>query len=89
MVVEEEGMGWPAEAPVEYVTGTVSVVEREIVVAGWVDAMGPAVTALEKSLGAGVTAGEVAGVGTKVIVFGTWVTIPGLALMCGAQMPAR
>ena len=41
-------------------------------------------TALEPA-GAGVTAGleleEDAGVGTRVMVLGTWVTMPGFALM--------
>lgn len=37
------------------------------------------------TLGAGVTTGT----GTKVIVLGTLVTIPGLASTCGAQIPAR
>ena len=34
-------------------------------------------------------AGVVAGVGTNVIVLGTLVMIPGLALTWGAQMPAK
>ena len=35
--------------------------------------------------------GELVGTGTgaRVIVFGTLVTIPGLAGICGAQIPAK
>lgn len=47
----------------------------------WVVAGGGA-TALDVDAG-------VAGVGTKVIVFGTFVMIPGFADTCGAQIPAR
>ena len=48
--------------------------------------MTPAVTALPVgALGAGVATG----IGTRVMVLGTLVTIPGLASTWGAQMPAR
>lgn len=71
--------------------GIVTVFTSEMVVAG-IEAgagggvMTPAVTAL--SAGA-LDAGVATGTGTKVIVLGTLVTIPGLASTCGAQIPAR
>lgn len=72
-------------------TGTLTVLTSEMVVAG-IEAgagggvMTPAVTAPPPGvLGAGVATG----IGTKVIVLGTLVTIPGLASTCGAQIPAR
>lgn len=71
--------------------GIVKVLTSEMVVAG-IEAgagggvMTPAVTA---SLAGPTGAGVATGTGTKVIVLGTFVTIPGLASTCGAQMPAR
>lgn len=71
-------------------TGIVTVLTSEMVVAG-IDAgagggvMTPVAAPPTAELGAGVATGT----GTKVIVLGTLVTIPGLAWTCGAQIPAR
>ena len=54
-VVDEDGIGWPDEAPVEYVICTVTVFEIEMVVAGaypcgeGVEPTGPAVTPLSEA----------------------------------------
>ena len=97
-VVDELGMGDPEELPVEYVQGTVTVVWREIVVTGAAGAAGAVVGELEDAaIGAVVGAEETAedegavanGVGTKVMVVGTLVIIPGFLSTWGAQIPAR
>lgn len=67
------------------------VLTREIIVAGTAaggggGVMTPAVTALPVGT---LVAGVATGTGTKVMVLGTLVTIPGLASTWGAQMPAR
>lgn len=66
--------------------GIVTVLTSAMVVAG-IEAGGvmtPVAAPPTAELG-GVTTGT----GTKVIVLGTLVTIPGLAWTCGAQIPAR
>ena len=97
-VVDELGMAEPDELPVEYVQGTVTVVWMEMVVTGAAGA-GAAVTGELEDVGtAGALEGPVepdegeviaAGVGTRVMVEGTLVTIPGFWLTWGAQIPAR
>ena len=64
-----------------------TVVEMETVVCGGNDVAGrvdPAATGVVEAGGLAA-----AGIGLRVIVFGTLVTIPGLAGMCGAQIPAK
>lgn len=88
-VMDDAGIGWPAEIPAEKVQGTVTVWTMEITVtAGGVGGEGllGAVTTSPVTEG---PAGVARGIGARVIDFGTQVMIPGFSGTWGAQMPAR
>lgn len=71
--------------------GIVTVLTSEMTVAGIeAGAGGGVMTPVVTTLPVGALGGGVAtGIGTRVTVLGTLVTIPGLASTCGAQIPAR
>lgn len=87
-VIKEEGIAWPTEGPTVNDMGIVTVVTSEIVVTGIETGTGGVMLPVVASTLAEEPA-EGVGLGRKMMLPGTLVMIPGLALTSGAQIPAK